>query len=216
MQAPTMRALRKYNADIAYLFEVKVLADGHSRFLVRKSATISTTVVENSANHGGAIKLSESAQTTLLVWISNSSRLGSACLKEITVVEVSTAKLDAEKEAKNSFYDELQGVVDSAPSGGLIQRTRQHATSCASLLWNRGEVMVYSLPAVLDNDSISCFLYGRHRDDEPTVELLCRLRLTSIPSQLMRRRLRWFGHAARLPNNDQIRNIFLSAQPPRS
>ncbi len=43
---------------------------------------------------------------------------------------------------------------------------------------------------VFDNDSI---LHVRRRDCVPSVELRRRLCLTSIPAQLVQRRLRWFG-----------------------
>ncbi len=52
---------------------------------------------------------------------------------------------------------------------------------------------------VFDNDSISRILRVRRRDCVPSVELRRRLCLTSIPALLVQRRLRWFGHAARLP-----------------
>ncbi len=38
-------------------------------------------------------------------------------------------------------------------------------------------------------------------------ELLHRLRLTSIPVELVQRRLRWFGHAARHPDGELIKHL---------
>ncbi len=51
---------------------------------------------------------------------------------------------------------------------------------------------------VFDNDSIRRILSVRRRDCVPPVELRRRLCLTKMPSQ---RRLRWFSHAARRPDD---------------
>ncbi len=40
----------------------------------------------------------------------------------------------------------------------------------------------------------------------PSVELRRRLSLTSIPALLVHRRLRWFGHAARRPEGELIKD----------
>ncbi len=45
------------------------------------------------------------------------------------------------------------------------------------------------------------------------MELRRRLSLTSIPALLVRRRLRWFGHAARRPQGEPIRDTLLPTQP---
>ncbi len=68
---------------------------------------------------------------------------------------------------------------------------------------------------VFDNDSIRCILRVRRRDCVPSVELRRRLCLTSIPALLGQRRLRWFGHAARRPEGDLIKDLLLLT-PPRT
>ncbi len=40
----------------------------------------------------------------------------------------------------------------------------------------------------------------------PSMELLRRLYLTSVPALLVQRRLRWFKHAARLPDGEVIKD----------
>ncbi len=62
---------------------------------------------------------------------------------------------------------------------------------------------------VFDNDSIHRNLYVRRRDCVPSVELRRRLCLTSIPALLVQRRLRCFGHAARRPEDELIKDLLL-------
>ncbi len=61
-----------------------------------------------------------------------------------------------------------------------------------------------SMLEVFDNDSIRRILRVRRRDCVPSVELRRRLCLTSIPTLLVQKRLRWFGHAARRPEDELI------------
>ncbi len=68
---------------------------------------------------------------------------------------------------------------------------------------------------VFDNDSIRRILRVRRRDCVPSVELRHRLCLTRIPALLVQRRLRWFGHAARRPEGELIKDLFLPT-PPRT
>ncbi len=68
---------------------------------------------------------------------------------------------------------------------------------------------------VLDNDSIRRILRVRRRDCVPSVELRRRLCLTSIAALLVQRRLRWFGHAARRPEGELIKDLLLPT-PPRT
>ncbi len=68
---------------------------------------------------------------------------------------------------------------------------------------------------VFDNDSIRHILRVRHKDCVPSVELHHRLCLTSIPALLVQRRLRWFGHAARRPEGELIKDLLLPT-PPRT
>ncbi len=55
----------------------------------------------------------------------------------------------------------------------------------------------------------------RRKDCVPSVELRRRLCLTSIPALLAQRRLRWFGHAARRPEGELIKDLPLPT-PPRT
>ncbi len=59
----------------------------------------------------------------------------------------------------------------------------------------------------LDNDIIHRILRVRRRDCVPSVELRRRLCLTSIPTLLVQRRLHWFGHAARRPEGELIKDL---------
>ncbi len=68
---------------------------------------------------------------------------------------------------------------------------------------------------VFDNDSIRCILSVRHRDCVPSVEHRRRHCLTSIQALLKQRRLRWFGHAARSPEGELIKDLLLPT-PPRT
>ncbi len=60
-----------------------------------------------------------------------------------------------------------------------------------------------------DNDSILRILYVRHRGCVPTVELRHRDWLTSILTLLVQRRLPQFGHAARSPEGELIKDLLL-------
>ncbi len=62
---------------------------------------------------------------------------------------------------------------------------------------------------VFDNYSIRCILRARRRDCMPSVGLHRRLCLTSIPALLIQRRLCWFGHTARRPDDLLIKDLFL-------
>ncbi len=68
---------------------------------------------------------------------------------------------------------------------------------------------------VFDNDSIRRILRVRCRDCVPSVKLRHRLCLTSITALLVQRRLHWFGHAARRPEGELIKNLLLPT-PPRT
>ncbi len=68
---------------------------------------------------------------------------------------------------------------------------------------------------VFNNDSIRRILHVRRRDCVPSVEQRRRLCLTSIPALLVQRRLHWFGHAARRPEGELIKNLLLPI-PPRT
>ncbi len=63
---------------------------------------------------------------------------------------------------------------------------------------------------VFDNDGIRRIL---RRDCVPSVELRRRLCLASIPTLLVQRRLRWFGHAARRPEGELIKDLLLPTLP---
>ncbi len=68
---------------------------------------------------------------------------------------------------------------------------------------------------VFDNDSICHILRVRRRDFVQSMELRRRLRLTSIPALLVQRRLLWFGHPARRPEGELIKDLLLPT-PPRT
>ncbi len=67
---------------------------------------------------------------------------------------------------------------------------------------------------VFENDSIRRILRVGHRDCVPSVELCHRICRTSIPTLLVQRRLRWFGHASRRPEGELIKDL-LHPTPPR-
>ncbi len=66
---------------------------------------------------------------------------------------------------------------------------------------------------VFDNDSIRRILRVRRRDCVLSVELRRRLSLTSIPALLVQKRLRWFGHTARRPEGELIKDLLLPTPP---
>ncbi len=68
---------------------------------------------------------------------------------------------------------------------------------------------------VFDNDSVRRILRARCRDCVPSVELRRFLCLISIPALLVQRRLCWFGHAARRPEDELIKDLRPPA-PPRT
>ncbi len=68
---------------------------------------------------------------------------------------------------------------------------------------------------IFGNDGIRHILHGRRRDCVPSVELRRRLCLTSILALLVYRRLRWFSHAARRPDDELIKDLLLPT-PPRT
>ncbi len=66
---------------------------------------------------------------------------------------------------------------------------------------------------VFDNDSIHRMLRVSRRHCVPSMELRCRLCLASIPALLVQRRLRWFGHVARRPDGELIKDLLLPTPP---
>ncbi len=60
---------------------------------------------------------------------------------------------------------------------------------------------------VSDNDNIRRILRVKRSDCVPSVELRRRLCLTRIPALLVQRTLRWFGHAARHPEGELIKDL---------
>ncbi len=68
---------------------------------------------------------------------------------------------------------------------------------------------------VFGNDSIWRILRVRRTDCVPSVELRRHLCLTSITTLLVQGSLRWFGHAARRPECELIKDLLLPT-PPRT
>ncbi len=66
---------------------------------------------------------------------------------------------------------------------------------------------------VFDNHSISRILHVRCGDCVLSVKLRRHLRHTSILPQLVRRRFRWFGHAARSLDGELIKNLLVPTPP---
>ncbi len=66
---------------------------------------------------------------------------------------------------------------------------------------------------VFDNDNIRRILRVRRRDCVPSVELHRRLCLTVMPALLVHGWLRWFGHAARRPEGELIKDLLLPTMP---
>ncbi len=64
-------------------------------------------------------------------------------------------------------------------------------------------------------DSIRRILHVRCKDFVPSVELRRRFCLTSVLARLVQRRLCWFGHAARCPDDELIKDLFLPTPPRR-
>ncbi len=62
---------------------------------------------------------------------------------------------------------------------------------------------------VFNNDSIRRILRVNQRDCVPSVEVARRLCLTDIPAPLVQRKLRCFGHAARRPEGELIKDLLL-------
>ncbi len=69
--------------------------------------------------------------------------------------------------------------------------------------------------SVFGNDSIHRILRVRRKDCVPSVQLRRSLCLTSIPTLLVERRLRWFGHAARRLEGELNKDLLLPT-PPRT
>ncbi len=62
---------------------------------------------------------------------------------------------------------------------------------------------------VFDNDGVRLILRVRRRDCVSSVELRRRLCLTNMTTLLIQRRLRRFGHAARRPAGELIKDLLL-------
>ncbi len=146
----------KYNEDIACLLENRTNDSGHSVVKVPGEEAYCHFYrgdgVGNCGRQGVAIALSEAAQVALLAWMKISPRLAGAYMKGVIMnriaMSVYAPTLDAEEDAKDSFYNDIQHAIDSVPVGDMlivpvdrkdpVQWTRQHGTSWKSLLWVRG------------------------------------------------------------------------------
>ncbi len=67
---------------------------------------------------------------------------------------------------------------------------------------------------VFDNDCLRCFLRCSRRDRVRCSTLRQRCSLRALPSVLIQRRLRWFGHASRRGLGELIREVISSIPPP--
>ena len=67
---------------------------------------------------------------------------------------------------------------------------------------------------VFDNDCFRNILRCRRIDRVPTTTLRRRLNLRPRPFVLLQRRFRWFGHAARRPEWELIRDLLLPTSLP--
>ncbi len=67
---------------------------------------------------------------------------------------------------------------------------------------------------VVDNDCLRCLLRCCRRDRVPCASLLQRCSLHALPSVLLQRRLRWFGHASRRAPGEIIQEVICSTPLP--
>ncbi len=81
--------------------------------------------------------------------------------------------------------------------------------------WLKREADERMLATFNNNNSIHHILHVRRKVCVPTSEMRCRLRLTSIPVQLVKGKFRWFGLDARCHEGDLIRDFNLLT-PPRT
>ncbi len=117
-----MRKLLKYIVNIACLSEFIIPGDSHSVIKVPGEEACChlchSELVGITGRHGVASALSEAAQIPLLEWVLISQRIASTHLKgaivNLFVVAVYAATLDVAEDAKDSFYDDLQGAIDTA------------------------------------------------------------------------------------------------------
>ncbi len=68
-------------------------------------------------------------------------------------------------------------------------------------------------PEVSDNDCLRRLLGRRSLDRVPCAVFRRQLHLRALPPVLLQRRLRWFGHAARRPAGEIIREV-INPEPP--
>ncbi len=98
-----MWEFRKHNVDIACLSEVRIPDSGHSVIKVPGEEACyhlyHSGVVDNTGRHGVAIALSQA---------------------NFKIVAVFAQTLDAAEKARNSFYEDLQDVVDRILEGDML------------------------------------------------------------------------------------------------
>ncbi len=117
-----------------------------------------------------------------------------------------------------SAFSRLQSCLRSRREISLRTKGRVYQAVVRSILLYGYEIWPVRVAdermlEVFDNDSIHRILRVRRRDYVPSVEL--RRRLTRIPPLLVQRRLRWFGHTARRPEGELIKDLLLPT-PPRT
>ncbi len=119
-----------------------------------------------------------------------------------------------------SAFSRLQSCLWSRREMSLRTKGRVYQAEVRSILLYGCEtwpvrVADERMLEVFDNASIRRILCVRRRDCVPSVELRRRLCQTSLPALLVQRRLRWFGHAARRPEGELIKDLLLLT-PPRT
>ncbi len=92
----------------------------------------------------------------------------------------------------------------------MLTKDRVFQAVLRSILHNGGKMW-----PVFENDGFHRILHVRRRDCAPTVERRRHLSLTSTLALLVQRRLRWFGHVARRPEGELIKDLLLPT-PPRT
>ncbi len=113
-----------------------------------------------------------------------------------------------------SAFSRLQSCLRPLLEVSLHTKGRVYQALVRSILLCRCETWPVRLAdvrilEVFNNDSIRRILRVSQRDCVPSVEVACRLCLTGIPAPLVQRRLRCFGHAARRPEGELIKNLLL-------
>ena len=113
------REMRKYEIDVLGISECRWAGFGQMRVQARETLLYSGR--DDDAHLSGvAMLLSRKATSCLISWSPVNDRIITARFNRTSIVQVYAPTNDAEEEAKDVFYEQVQNILDKIPKHNLV------------------------------------------------------------------------------------------------